>query len=215
MTTLTELWPPFGVVITEGDLRLCGITDDDLPGLVEVARAGIHPADQMPFSMPWTDAAPDELPVNMLRYLWSVRSSFAAEKFDLLFAVRLAGELAGVQALHTEHFAVTRTAETGSWLGRCFQGHGLGTRMRRAVCAFAFDELGAVQLTSGAFVDNPASLAVSRKVGYRPNGVFRMQRRPGEVAVNQRLLLSPDDFVRGEPVTVTGAAELRTFLGLD
>ena len=107
------------------------------------------------------------------------------EKFDLLFAVRIGAQLAGIQALHTTNFGVTRTGETGSWLGRSYQRRGIGTRMRRAVCAFAFDHLGAVEITSGAFVDNPASLAVSTKVGYRPNGRFRMTRREGEVAIDQ------------------------------
>ena len=91
-----------------------------------------------------------------------------------MFAVRVAGELVGVQALHTENFRITRTGETGSWLGRSLQGRGLGTRMRRALCAFAFDHLGAVEITSGAFLDNPASLAVSAKVGYLPNGRARL-----------------------------------------
>lgn len=38
-------------------------------------------------------------------------------------------------------------------------------RMRQALCAFLFDCLDAQEITAGAFVDNPASLAVSRKVG--------------------------------------------------
>jgi hypothetical protein len=55
---------------------------------------------------------------------------------------------------------------------------------------------------------------VSTKVGYRPNGRLRMTRREGEVAINQRLVLTPDAFVRGEPITVTGAEQLRSFLEL-
>ena len=69
-------------------------------------------------------------------------------------------------------------------------------------------------MTSGAFIDNPASLAVSTKVGYRANGRFRMTRREGEVAVNQRLVLTPEAFVRGEPIEVTGAEQFRSFLEL-
>lgn len=47
--------------------------------------------------------------------------------------------------------------------------------MRQVMCAFLFDHLA---ITSSAFTDNPASLAVSRKVGYRPNGDFRASVRP-------------------------------------
>ena len=92
----------------------------------------------------------------MVRYFSSVRAGFGPEAFDLLFAVRVGGELVGTQGLHGRDFAVTQTVETGSWLGLAHQGRGIGTRMRQAVCAYAFDELGAAEVTSGAFLDNPA-----------------------------------------------------------
>jgi RimJ/RimL family protein N-acetyltransferase len=210
----TTLWPPYAVRITEGDLDLTVVRDEDLPDLVALVQGGVHDPSTMPFLVPWTDEDPQTLPASLVRYYSRTRADFGPDKFDLLFAVRVGGDLAGVQALHTEHFPVTRTAETGSWLGQSWHGRGVGTRMRRAVCAFAFDELGAVEITSGAFLDNPASLAVSTKVGYRPNGRVRLRRREGGVAINQRLVLIPEDFVRGDPIEVQGAEELRRFLGL-
>jgi RimJ/RimL family protein N-acetyltransferase len=54
--------------------------------------------------------------------------------------------------------------------------------MRQAMCALLFDHLDAQEIASAAFVDNPASLAVSRRVGSVDNGIFREQRRPGELA---------------------------------
>jgi RimJ/RimL family protein N-acetyltransferase len=212
--TLVEIWPPYGVSLIENDLKMTVITDEDIPGLVDLALGGIHEPDQMPFLTPWTAAEPELLPANMVRYYSSVRANFTPANFDLQFAVRIGGELVGTQGLHASDFAVTRTGETGSWLGRAFQGRGIGTRMRRAICAFAFDHLGAVELTSSAFLDNPASLAVSAKLGYRPNGLVRMARGEGEVVVNQRLVLTPETFVRRQPIEVTGAQELRAFLKL-
>ena len=214
MLTWEEIWPPYGVRITEGDLVLTVIDDGDVPGLVEIALAGIHPPGEMPFAMPWTDDDPAALPANNVRYYSSVRAGFTPARFDLLFAVRVDGQIVGVQGLHAQDFGVTRTLETGSWLGRSFQRRGTGTRMRRAVCAFAFDGLGAAEVTSGAFLDNPASLAVSRKVGYRPNGTVRFKRKTS-VAVNQRLVLTPDTFVRGRPVQLEGVPALRRFLELE
>ena len=41
-----------------------------------------------------------------------------------------------------------------------------------------------------------------------------MTRREESVAINQRLVLTPDVFVRGEPITVIGAERLRSFLEL-
>jgi RimJ/RimL family protein N-acetyltransferase len=169
----------------------------------------------MPFAIPWSTADPGELPGNMVRYVSSVRAEFRPERFDLLFAVRVDATLIGLQTFHATDFPVTRTGETGSWLGMRHQDKGYGTRMRRAICAFAFDELHAAEVTSGAFLDNPASRAVSRKVGYRPNGTARLKRREGELAIKQNLVLTPEAFVRGDPIHVTGAAGLRTFLCLD
>lgn len=212
--SLTDIWPPYGVRIQASDLSLTTVRDSDIAGLVELALSGIHPPEVMPFAAPWTDADSAELPANMVRFFSAVRSALTPDRFTLNFAVRVGGELVGVQDFTAKDFAVTRSGETGSWLGQRFQGRGIGIRMRRAVCAFAFDGLGAMEVTSGAFVDNPASLAVSRKVGYRENGVVRMKRRANDAALQQKLVLTPGAFIRGEPIQLDGIAPLRTFLGL-
>ncbi len=126
------------------------------------------------------------------------------------------GVLVGTQGIATTDYLVTRTGETGSWLGRAHQGRGIGTAMRQALCAFVFDDLDAAEITSAAFLDNPASLGVSRKVGYRANGIRRLARRPGELAENQALVLHPADLVRGDhPVRVEGLTAFRRSIGLD
>jgi RimJ/RimL family protein N-acetyltransferase len=212
---LAEVWPPFALRVTAGDLDLSPVTDADLPGLVALARAGIHDPSTMPFFEPWTDAPPERLGPNTAAYYWQMRAGFNPDAWVLDLAVRVAGELVGVQGVSTRNYRVTRSGETGSWLVRSRQGQGIGTRMRQAMCALLFDHLDATEVTSGAFVDNPASLAVSRKVGYVDNGTERMQRRPGELAHNRKLVLTPDRFVRGVPIHVEGVAALRRFIGLD
>ena len=214
MTTASELWPPFGLTVRAEDLVLTTVTDDDLPGLVDLVRDGIHAPDYMPFGVPWTLAPPDELPRRYAAHYWSTRAGFSPERLSLDLAVRNRGELVGTQGFHAENYPVTRTAETGSWLARRHQGQGIGTRMRRAVCTLLVDHLDAAEVTSGAWLDNPASLAVSRKVGYREGDVTRMARQ-GELALHRRLVLGPKDLVRGEPVEVSGVEPLRAFLGLD
>jgi len=57
--------------------------------------------------------------------------------------------------------------------------------------------------------------STGKKVGYLPNGTIRMRRREGELAINQKLVLTPETFVRGQPIEVAGAADLRSFLGLE
>ena len=215
MTTIEEILPALALRITAGPLELRGLGDDDLAALCDLASRGIHPPARMPFYFPWTDAPPDRLPLNTAQYHWRARAAFGVDAWTLPLGVWFEGVLVGSQALEADRFLVTRTAETGSWLGAHYQGRGIGTAMRQAICALAFDHLGAAEVTSGAFADNPASLAVSRKVGYRPNGSARVQRREGELAVLQKLVLRPEDLVRGTPITVTGLEAFRRSIGLD
>ena len=208
---MSDLWPPFGLVVRSGDLTLNTVTDDDLPGLVELVRSGIHPPETMPFGVPWTRQTPERVAPEYARHYWETRAAFRPEDFHLDLAVRERGELVGVQGFFAKGYAVTRSAETGSWLALAHQGRGVGTRMRQAVCALLFDHLGAAEVTSGAFLDNPASLAVSRKVGYRHTDTKR-DSREGRLVLHAQLRLGPDDLVRGESVEVSGVEPLRRYL---
>lgn len=215
MVTLADLLPMLGLRITAGPLELRGITDDDLPSLCELAARGIHPPDRMPFYTPWTLDSGHELMRKSAKFHWRNRATWSVDAWDLNLAVRHDGELVGTQGFSTTDYLVTRTGETGSWLGQGFQGRGIGTAMRQAICTFVFDHLDAEEVTSGAFEDNPASLAVSRKVGYRDNGVKRLKRGAGELGLNRQLVLHPDDLVRGEhPLDVEGLQPFRESIGL-
>jgi RimJ/RimL family protein N-acetyltransferase len=215
VTTPTDLWGPFALRVRCGPLELRAVTDEDIPLIVDLVLAGVHEPARMPFAQPWTDAPADELPRNTAAYYWSTRASFSPGAWTLDLAVRVDGELVGVQGFSAKDYLVVRTGETGSWLGRAYQGRGIGTAMRQAMCALLFDHLEAEEITSAAFTDNPASLAVSRKVGYTENGTVRVQRRPGELAWSRKLLLTRDRFVRPEqPLRVEGIAPLRAAIGL-
>jgi RimJ/RimL family protein N-acetyltransferase len=214
--SVTDLLPVLGLRVTAGPLELRGITDDVLADLCRLAERGIHDPDQMPFYFPWTDVPADELARNTAQYHWRCRADFSPAAWDLHLATYVDGTLVGTQGFSTSDYLVTRTGETGSWLGREHQGRGIGTAMRQAMCALLFDHLGAAEITSGAFLDNPSSLAVSRKVGYRANGVRRLKRRDGELALNQGLVLTRDDLIRGpHPVEVEGVVAFRRSIGLD
>jgi RimJ/RimL family protein N-acetyltransferase len=214
MTTAATALPMLGLRITAGPLELRGITDDLLGPLVDLALGGIHAPDAMPFTVPWTLAAAEELPRIFVQYYWGLRAKFSVTEWSVTLAAFWEGELAGVQGMETRDYLVTRTAETGSWLGRRFQGRGIGTAMRQVICAFAFDHLNAEYMMSGAFTDNPASLGVSKKVGYAENGWQRMARL-GKPATQQRLVLTAGRLVRYEhELAVTGLPEFRQSIGL-
>ncbi len=213
--SLAEYWPIVGLRLATPRLTLTPLQDEDLVEIFDVVLAGIHDPEQMPFALAWTDAPREELIPSSLRFYWSTRASSTPEAWTVPFVVRTRGAVVGVQDLSGRAFAVTRTVFTGSWLGRAFHGRGIGTEMRSAVLQFAFDHLKAVRAESGAFVDNPASLRVSDKLGYTDNGTRVAQRRPGERVVERRLVLEPSAMVRpGWDVQVRGLPDCRQFFGI-
>jgi RimJ/RimL family protein N-acetyltransferase len=215
MTTAATALPLLGLRITAGPVELRGMTDDLLGPLADLAIKGIHDPDFMPFSTPWSIAPAAEMPRGVARFHWGQRASFSPAEWGMDLAVFFDGKLVGSQGFSTKDFLVTRIGETGSWLGREFHDRGIGTAMRKVICAFIFDHLDAEFITSGAYADNASSLAVSRKCGYQKNGVSIFNRL-GKSATLQRLLLEPGNLVRYEhTLAVEGVPEFRRSIGLD
>ena len=192
---MNDPWPLRHLVLRTPRLVLRPYDDAGLLELAEEARLGIHPPELMPFMTPWTDAAPEERARGTLQWHWSKRAELRPAQWTLQFLVRIDGRVVGMQALGATDFAVRREVASGSWLGSRHQGRGIGTEMRAAVLMFAFDHLGATRARSAAFVDNPASLRVSEKLGYRPDGTETVARR-GLAVDDVRLLVTPDEFRR-------------------
>jgi RimJ/RimL family protein N-acetyltransferase len=123
-----------------------------------------------------------------------------------------------MQGATARDFAVVGQAETGSWLGRAHQGQGIGRTMRLLMLHLLFDGLGAQAATSSAFEDNVASNAVTRALGYAPDGEDLVARE-GRPARILRYRLSRADWdarpttLRPE-VEMAGIAPLRSLLGL-
>lgn len=191
----TNPWPLRHLVLRTPGLELRPEDDDGLLELVELARTGIHPPEQMPFLHPWTDAPADDLGPNTMRYFWGLRARNVPDDWSVTFLVRESGALVGVQELQATSFTTVREVRSGSWLGLAHQGRGLGTEMRAAVVTFALDHLGATAARSEAFHDNTASLRVSEKLGYLPDGTTARARR-GQRVLEQRLLLTAGSFRR-------------------
>jgi RimJ/RimL family protein N-acetyltransferase len=215
MTTAAMALPLLGLRVTAGPVELRGITDDLLGPLAGIAVDGIHDPELMPFGVPWSIAPAAEMPRNMAQFHWGQRANFSPAKWSMDLAVFFDGQLVGSQGFGARDFLITRIGETGSWLGREFHGRGIGTAMRKVICAFIFDHLDAEFITSSAYTDNPASLGVSRKCGYRENGVT-IHNRMDKPATLQMLLLEPGNLIRYEhELTVEGVPEFRRSIGLD
>lgn len=214
------LWPLYDLRLRTSDPRAGNLElrvplEAELPAFSAVASRGIHPADEMPFRIPWTTMPSPERERSSYQFWMSTRAGWTATDWTLTLGVWVDGEPAGFQDLRGHEFVVYRTVGTGSWLGQGFQGRGVGKLMRQAVLALAFNHLGAEVAETEAFIDNPASNRVSLGVGYQPNGFGRLA--PGGVARDtQRFRLTLADWrARPRPqVTVEGLEASLELFGL-
>jgi RimJ/RimL family protein N-acetyltransferase len=168
------LWPIYDLRLRTDRLELRLPNEDELVELCRVARTGIHPPGEMPFGIAWSVKPSPRFEREFIQYHWGARATWTPDAWNLELAVFLDGRPIGHQGLFARDFAVMRTVGTGSWLGAPYQGRGIGTEMRGAVLALAFDGLGAEVAESSAFLDNLASAGVSRALGYADNGYGRL-----------------------------------------
>ena len=193
------------------ELRLA--TRAELRELAEVARDGIHPPEEMPFAVAWTDntASPSFVADFVAFHEQALRRS-APHDWRLELVAFLDGRPIGVQGVGAESFAAARTVSTGSWLGAPWQRQGLGTEMRAAALELAFAGLGAATARSGAVAGNDASLAVSRKLGYVADGLSSVAPR-GKPVPHHDLHRSRAGWVSPVPVEMDGLDTVRSLLG--
>src|SRR4051794_22695790 len=177
-------YPPLELEVTTPRLRLLGATDDRLERLVPVVHDGVVEGDELPFDDPISHYEPSPIREwRWLRAIWRARARTEAAWWRLCFVVDVDGELVGMQDVIAEDFPTYGIVTTFSWLAPQARGRGTGREMRSAILHLAFSGLGAREATSEAFIDNAASNAVSRALGYRQNGTTWATRRgaPGEL----------------------------------
>lgn len=68
---------------------------------------------------------------------------------------------------------VDLVGEVGYWVAADERGKGIATRAARAVCAFAFDDLGLQRMDLLAATTNPGSNGVARRLGFTLEGTRR------------------------------------------
>jgi RimJ/RimL family protein N-acetyltransferase len=213
---LVDHFPLVGLRLTTPRLELRLPSPEELGAMAELAADGIHDPDVMPFLVPWTDQPAGEVARSVVQHHWQQLGSWSAQRWSLNLAVFHAGVAVGQQDIRAHDFAITREVSTGSWLGRRHHGQGIGTEMRAAVLHLAFAGLGAEEAVSSAFEHNAASRAVSRKLGYQPDGVERRAIR-GTMTLDHRLRLTRATWERKHtvPVTIHGLTPCLPLLGID
>jgi RimJ/RimL family protein N-acetyltransferase len=208
-------WPLFELRITTPRLELRLPSLSDLEQLADRAVEGVHAPDAMPFHIPWTRAPRGELGRNVIQYHLSTLGLVDPPgNWVCNFVVEFEGVVVGSQSVLGKEFAVRREVSTGSWLGLAYHGRGIGTEMRAAVLEFAFRGLGADFATSGAFLDNAPSLGVSRKLGYREDGLA-VHDVDGRRMHEQRLRLRREEFVSPVPVWISGLEPCLPLFGVE
>lgn len=216
MSSLSDIWPLHDLELTSPRLMMRPIRDEDIPGLVDATRAGIHDPDQMPFAYPWTRAEPAAVALGTAQNVWRQRASLQPDDWHVSFAILHAGRVVGRQDVVARQFHDLRTVETGSWLTRAEQGKGLGREMRTAALLWAIDHLGAEYADTAAMVWNKASQCVSESLGYRRNGEALLRIAPGEVEQSIRYRLNRADFMRPDwQLQVRGNDAVLRLFGLD
>ena len=215
------LWPLYDLRITTIDPDLGRVvlrlpTEAELPAFVAIASGGIHPPDEMPFSIPWTDLPSPARERSSYQFYMSTRGGWTVDDWILTLGVWVDDTPVGFQDLRAHEFPRYRTVGSGSWLGREFQGRGIGKLMRQAVLALAFDHLGAEIAETEAFLTNPASARVSLGVGYEPNGIGRLLQR-GVAQDAQRFRMTLEGWrARPRPAfAIEGLDGCRDKFGLD
>jgi RimJ/RimL family protein N-acetyltransferase len=211
---LSDHWPLFGLRVRTPRVELRYPCDDDLDALASLTSERIHDDDTMPFVHPWTRVESPERERNALRHWWLLRAQLQPDDWKLPFLVLADGEPVGVQLVMSTSFGVARSVKTGSWLVQRRQGEGIGTEMRAAVLHLAFAGLGAEAAHTSAFADNPASLAVTRALGYRDNGE-QVDDREGKPARHFNFVMARVDWEarRRDDITIDGLEPCRALLG--
>jgi RimJ/RimL family protein N-acetyltransferase len=184
-------YPLLDLRVSTPTLELRAATDELLDELAETVRAGKTHADPAPYDDPMSfyEPDPDLRVAGWLRAIWRRRGTVEPGMWRLYFVVMVDGRPVGEQTLTGVDFAALGTVTTFSWLSTDLRRRGLGHEMRAAVLHLAFAGLGAKEASSDAFVDNVGSNAVSRALGYEPNG-FDWATRQGEPALLNRWRLT-------------------------
>ncbi|MEV8371185.1 GNAT family protein [Kribbella sp. NPDC056861] len=208
---LTDRWPLRNLRLTTERLVLRQPAEDELAELADLAAAGVHKPGERPFLTPWTDLEPAERAQYVLQQHWNRLGAWSPDNWALELAVFRDDLPIGLVTLKAREFAVLREVRTESWLGLAHHGKGYGTEARTALLHLAFAQLGAEAALSEVFQDNHGSQAVSRKLGYQPDGISRDVLH-GEVVISDRLRLTLADW-RPRAVRVEGLEQCRESFG--
>jgi RimJ/RimL family protein N-acetyltransferase len=211
---MDRYWPIFNLRLTTDDLELRHLTEADLGTMAAILPDDLE---QDPAATRYAGLDEDmNRRVLVHQGYWRALGTWRPESWALSFGVFRDGELIGQQGLEGDDFVALRTVDSSSFLIPTMRGRGLGKQMRAAVLALAFGPLGARFAISSAWMDNSASLGVSRALGYADNGVTAHRRDDGAGEMAHMRLTHERWLASGwaNRVDVAGVADCTAFFGL-
>ena len=212
---VNEHWPLFDLEIRTPTLTLRYLDDELAAELLAVARRGVHDPEDMPFLVPWTDLPSPQREQEAMRFYARTRADVRPDSWKLQFAVIVDGEVTGACDVLAESFPQLRQFTTGSWLGRAFQGRGLGKELRQAALALGFEGFGAEFALTGVWHDNAASKGVTTSLGYEFEGRRRALRRGvADELLGYRMARADWDAIRRDDIELVGVDRASEFLGI-
>jgi RimJ/RimL family protein N-acetyltransferase len=206
-------WPFYDLRLSCGEVVLRGVSDADLDPLLASLPDDLE-NDPRSERFALMDDVSDRRRI-FAADIWKHRGTWSPRAWCLDLVVQVDGEPVGVQALEGDDFPTLGTVDSYSWLATRVRGRGLANLMRACILTMAFEHLGAVAAVSSARTDNPASLAVSRRLGYVDNGLSRTDT-PSGVTELQHVRLTREQWQPGQwPVEVTGLKPALAWFGLN
>jgi ribosomal-protein-serine acetyltransferase len=94
------------------------------------------------------------------------------EKCEYVFIIRHEGNFAGLIGLKGSDI-VNRKTEIGYWLSRYYQGKGIMTVSVRALCLYAYNEIGFNRIQIKCAVGNIQSKKIPQRLGFHFEGIER------------------------------------------
>ena len=214
-TMANDHWPLFDLEVRTPRLTLRYLDDDLATELVSLAVRGVHDPATTPFSIPWTDLPSPQMEHEAMRFYARTRAETRPAHWNLQFAIVHDGAVIGSTDLGADGFPLLRQVTTGSWLGKEFQGRGLGKELRMAALTLGFEGFDAAFALTAAWHDNAPSLGVTTSLGYAREGSRRALRRtvPDEL-ICFRMPRDHWATIRRDDITIVGLDAAREFLGI-
>ena len=109
-----------------------------------------------------------------------------AQPADLVFTIHRERLIGVVSIENAGNESTDVMPRLGYWLGSRWHGRGFMTEAARCLLEHAFKTHGLAAVRSSVFLDNPASLAVQRKLGFVETGAGEIWSRSRQATVARR-----------------------------